>query len=237
MIRTSLLTIALLSSLGTFSAQADEITDAIQDNLKKSNPNLKIKSIQPAQIPGLYEVFTNGIILYVDKGANYVLAGGTLYENSTKRNLTDERMRSLTAIKFDSLPFKDAIEFKKGTGNYKFAVFTDPDCPSCQKMEQGLEKFGITDYTAYIFLMPLEEIHKEARWKAEAIWCASDRSAAWKAWMVEGKLPEKATCQNPIDNVKKLSEELGVAGTPTIYFADGNMTNNPQELVQAIGKK
>lgn len=228
---------ATLATLIPFGAMADNDTDAIKAQLEKSNPTLKIKSVTPSPLPGLYEVFVNGTILYVDKTAKYVLAGTSMIEDATKHNLTADRLKELTAIKFNALPFKDAIEIKKGSGAYHFAVFTDPDCPFCKTLEQGLKKLGIIDYTAYLFLMPLEAIHPEARSKAESIWCAKDRGAAWEAWMTEGKPAEKTTCENPVDANIKLAQDLGVMATPTIYLESGQQAASPEELVEAIKQK
>jgi len=228
---------ATLATLIPFGAMADSDMDAIKAQLEKGNPGLKVKSVASSPIPGLYEVFANGSIIYVDKSAKYVLAGSRLVEDASKRNLTDERLKELTAIKFDSLPFKDAIAIKKGSGAYRFAVFSDPDCPYCKSLETGLEKLGVTDYTAYIFLFPLQELHPESKWKAESIWCADDRGAAWKGWMTEGKLPDKKTCTNPLDATLQLADDLGVMATPTIYLESGYQAASPQELVEAIKQK
>jgi len=222
-----------LTSLQAIASEADDI-QAIKSNLEKRKPPLNAKSIKLSPLPGLYEVFANGNIFYVDKTVSYVMIGGSLLEDATKRNLTAERIKELTSIKFDSLPLKNALEIKKGNGAYKFAVFSDPDCPYCKTLEQGLEKFGITDYTAYVFLFPLKEIHPDATAKAESIWCAKDRNEAWLNWMVKGTAAEKATCDNPLLANEKLADELGVNGTPTIYLNDGKQTQSPQELIAAI---
>ncbi len=232
--RLAATTLATLIPLG---AGAASDIDTIRSVLEKANPALNIRSIAPAPIAGLYEVYANGNILYVDQGARHVLAGARLLEVSSRRDLTTERMKELTTIRFDSLPFQDAITIKKGSGAYRFAVFSDPDCPYCKSLETGLAKLGLSDYTAYVFLFPLPELHPEARAKAESIWCATDRIAAWNAWMLEGKLPEKKTCDTPVDRIAKLADELGVGGTPTIYLENGNATNAPQELVDAIRQK
>jgi thiol:disulfide interchange protein DsbC len=229
---------AILATMIPMSAMADSDADTIKTQFEKEYPSMKIKSVLPSPIPGLYEVFTNGNILYIDKSGKYVLAGASLVEDSSKRNLTAERMKELTAIKFDSLPLKDAIAIKKGSGAYKFAVFSDPDCPYCKSLEQGLEKSGISDYTAYIFLFPLKELHPDAAVKAESIWCAKDKNEAWNNWMIKGIAPEKASCENPLAANGKLAENLGISGTPTIYLNNGNQVQAPQELIAAIkGKK
>lgn len=218
------------------TAFADQTTDIanIKNNLEKRKPPLLAKSIKATPIDGLYEVFSNGTIFYVDKTVSYVMVNGSLLEDASKKNLTAERLNELTTIKFDSLPFKNAIEIKKGSGAYKFAVFSDPDCPFCKTLEQGLDKLAVTDYTAYVFLFPLTELHPDAANKAESIWCAKDKKEAWLNTMVKGNAPEKATCKNPIAENEKLADELGVAGTPTIYLNNGKQTQSPQELVQAI---
>ncbi|MDP1660084.1 MAG: DsbC family protein, partial [Methylotenera sp.] len=129
----SLLSAGLLLSGTTLVAQANTADDiaTIKSNLEKRKPAIIAKSIKPSPLAGLYEVYANGNIFYVDKTVSYVMVGGALMEDSTKKNLTAERLSELTSIKFDTLPIKNAIEIKKGTGAYKFAVFSDPDCPYC----------------------------------------------------------------------------------------------------------
>jgi thiol:disulfide interchange protein DsbC len=237
---TSILSGGLLLSgipLLSHANSADDIA-AIKSNLEKRTPPIIAKSIKSSPLAGLYEVFAGGSIFYVDKAVNYVVVGGSLLDDSSKRNLTSERLKELTTIKFESLPLKNAIEIKKGTGAYKFAVFTDPDCPYCKTLEQGLDKMAISDYTAYVFLYPLKELHPDATAKAESIWCSKDKKDSWLNWMVKGTEPAKATCETPIKDNEKLAEEIGVAGTPTIYLNDGSQTLAPQELIAAIkGKK
>lgn len=232
----SLLSAGLIFGSATLVAQTNTAEDIanIKSNLEKRTPAMNAKSIKSTPLTGLYEVYANGNIFYVDKTVSYVMVGGALMEDSTKKNLTAERLVELTSIKFDTLPLKNAIEIKKGNGAYKFAVFSDPDCPFCKTLEQGLDKMNLTDYTAYVFLFPLKELHPDATAKAESIWCAKDKKEAWFNWMVKGTSPEKATCGNPLAANEKLADELGVAGTPTIYLNNGKQTQSPQELVTAM---
>lgn len=230
----SRLLLAALTLAFPLQSSADTDADAIKSAIEQRHSGISVKNIQLSPIPGLYEVFAGGQIIYASKNAEYVLVGATLLEDASKTNLTASRMQELTKIDFGSLPLQDAIEIKKGSGKYKFAVFSDPDCPYCKSLETGLEKLGLSDYTAYVFLFPLEEIHKEARWKAEAVWCAKDRKTAWHDWMVDGKPLEKASCDNPLDRNLKLGDKIGVQGTPSIYLSNGMQTSLPQELVAAM---
>lgn len=231
--------VGILLAGASFLAHANTVDDiaAIKSNLEMRQPPIKAKSIKLSPLAGLYEVYASGNIFYVDKTVSYVMVGGSLLDDASKKNLTAERLKELTSIKFGDLPLKNAIEVKKGTGAYKFAVFTDPDCPYCKKLEQGLDKMAVTDYTAYVFLYPLKELHPDATAKAESIWCAKDKQETWLNWMVKDTAPVKSTCDNPIESNEKLAEDLGVAGTPTIYLNNGTQTQNPQELVAAIQEK
>ena len=54
--------------------------------------------------------------------------------------------------------------------------------------------------------------------------------------MKDGKLPEKKTCDTPVDTIAKIADDLGVMATPTIYLQNGQQAS-PQELVEAIKQK
>ena len=221
-------------------ARADAVYDMenIKIVLEKRTPPIKVKSIEPTPLAGIYEVYLGAdTILYMDKTTSYVLVGGSLLDDITKKNLTTERLKELHRIKFSELPLQNAIEIKKGSGEYKFAVFTDPDCPYCKTLEQSIAKSDLNNYTAYIFLYPLKEIHPDAVLKAESIWCAKDKAQAWERWMIKGNEPAKAACDNPLTKNEKLAEDLDVLGTPTIYLNDGRLSRGLQDLADAINLK
>jgi thiol:disulfide interchange protein DsbC len=229
-----LIGLVLASANSPAHAGAVEDIASIKSQLEIRTPPLKAKSIKPSPIPGLYEVFSQGNLFYTDKNFSYVIVNGSIIETANKKNLTEESFNQLTKIKFNDLPLNNAIEIKKGSGTYKFAVFSDPDCPFCKTLEGGLAKTGVSDYTAYIFLYPLKDLHPDAVAKSESIWCAKDKAEAWSNYMLKGTEPEKATCENPIAAINKLADEIAVPGTPTIYLNDGQFTQNPQDLVNAI---
>jgi thiol:disulfide interchange protein DsbC len=145
---------------------------------------------------------------------------GAVLDLNAQKNLTEERMQKLTAVKFDTLPLGDAIKVVKGNGSRKIAVFADADCPYCKKFEQELA--NVTDITVYTFLYPLDQLHPEAGKKSKQIWCAPDKAKAWDDWMIKGTLPKNdGSCENPVAKTVQMGQKLGVQGTPTIIFADG----------------
>jgi thiol:disulfide interchange protein DsbC len=163
-------------------------------------------------------------LAYVDESGQFFLFGH-LYDMKAQRDLTAERRDSLMRVDFAALPLEDALKEVRGTGARTFAIFSDPDCPYCRRLEAGIK--DLTNVTIYTFLMPIASLHPEARGKAIAVWCAEDRIEAWHAlmWRDEARSSTRSTpeCQHPIDRNVALGERLGISGTPTLIAADGRM--------------
>lgn len=213
----SLFKIFVLGMLLAQAAIADEA--AIKQRVQTSFPGVEIRSITKTNYAGLYEVVMGEKVFYADENADHFFLGN-IFDTKTQRNLTEERVQKLTAVKFDSLPLDSAIKIVKGNGKRKMAVFSDPDCPYCKKLEQDMSK--VTDVTIYVLLYPIAELHPDAASKAKAIWCAPDKAKAWSEWMLKGNLPKnKGTCDTPIAKLGEVGKKLRVFGTPTIIFADG----------------
>ncbi|MHB1188782.1 DsbC family protein [Thiobacillus sp.] len=207
----------LLSLVIANTVHADDA--AIRKTLTERFPGVVIQSISPTPLPGLFEVYANNSIIYVDKQGDYMLAG-PLKDTQTKTNLTQKSLEALQTIDFASLPLDKAILSRHGKGERKLVVFSDPDCPYCQALEKELAK--LDNVSIYTFLYPLEELHPGATAKADAIWCAPDRAQAWSTYMLNGKLDTPAVqCATPIQDISKLATQLGMQGTPAIVFSNG----------------
>jgi len=232
---TSLLITFLLIAI-PFKAKADipEDIDTIKTKLELNLAPIKAKKISATPIPGLYEVFVNGSIIYSDRNFSYAIVDGSLVDISKKKNLSEDRLKELTRINFYDLPFKNAIEIIKGNGAYKFAIFTDPDCSHCRQFEKFIAQNNVTDYTAFIFLYPLTQLHPNAALKSQYIWCAKNPREAWANLMINDVEPEPKSCDNPISSNLNLAKELSVIGTPTIYSNKGEVIPNFQALFVAI---
>jgi thiol:disulfide interchange protein DsbC len=196
----------------------DDPVARIEATLKATYPATEFRDIRATPLPGIYEVTMGRNVAYVGTDARHFLFGH-LYDMQTQKDLTAERLEQARRIDFASLPLGDAIETVRGDGSRRLAVFSDPDCPYCRKLEQALAK--LDNVTIHTFLYPLDELHPEARAKAIAVWCAQDRAAAWKALMVDGKMPRSADCTHPIDRNIALARKLGVDGTPILFDAQG----------------
>lgn len=218
-IKRVLVVIAL--ACGTQAPAGGEATDtaALQKILGERFPTIKIESVQPSAVPELYEVITADRLVYSDAtGAHLIM--GPIMDTVSKENLTEKRWNELNKIDFSSLPFEHAIKVVKGSGKRLLVAFEDPLCPFCAELEQALA--GLSNYTLYVFLLPLEDIHPGATKVARSIWCADDPAATWTAWMQHDKQPEVRSCETvPVEPLAALARKLKIHSTPTLYFADG----------------
>src|SRR5204862_675142 len=128
-----------------------QIRKVVEDKLG----GVKVEGIQRGPL-GLYEVrFRSGDgmrVVYTDATASHIILG-TIYETKADKDLTEERLRKLNAIKFDSLPLAQAIKVQRGNGKRVLVMFSDPHCPYCTKFEQTLQQ--IDNITIYVFMFPV----------------------------------------------------------------------------------
>lgn len=211
---------ALAVSLSGASHAADKST-ALLARLKQKYPATTFSSVAPAPVKGLYEVVMGRKIAYTDSSGRYFMYG-SLVDMTSNDDLTAARKEVLTRIDVRKLPLQDAIVRVNGKGRRTLYVFSDPDCPFCQRLEPELDK--LDDVTIYIFLYPIESLHSDAARKAQSIWCQADekgRADLWHRVVTHVETIVTTECDNPIKRNVALGESLGVQGTPTIVGPDG----------------
>jgi thiol:disulfide interchange protein DsbC len=204
----------------SFAALADEaaVRRMVQDKLRGSG---QVESVQKAPFADLYEVVVRGPdglqVFYVDSRATVIIAGQAI-DAKTGRNLTEERQRALSKVKWESLPFDWAITSKRGTGRRKIAVLSDPNCPYCKRFEEDLAK--LDDITVHIF--PFAVISPQSVRQAEAVWCSKDRVKAWNDLMFRRIEPQAAPdCDTPVEKLIEFGRKLGANSTPTWFLETG----------------
>lgn len=197
---------------------ADEA--AIRKALADRMPELpKIDEISKTPIPGIYELRMGTDIFYSDENGNHLFEGAIL-DTRNQVNLTKARVDKLTAIDFATLQPKDAMVFKQGTGARKVAVFADPNCGYCKKIERDL--LSLKDVTIYTYLLPI--LGQDSTKKSRDIWCTKDNAKAWRAWMIDNVTPTKSmgACDTTaLDRNLELARRYKITGTPAVVFEDG----------------
>ena len=219
MIRNFLFSFVLAIVSLPLHADEAQIRQAVETKLG----GMRVEGVQATPVPGIFEVRVQGRegpqIIYTDAQGTYFFTGH-LFDVARDTDLTEERLLKLTAVDFNSLPFDLAVKIQRGGGKRSIAMFSDPYCPYCRRLEQVLLK--LDDLTIYVFMYPV--IRPEAADHSRAVWCSKDRAKAWLE-LASGDRPKvpsaPPTCANPVDKVLDLGRALRVNGTPTLFFTNG----------------
>jgi len=216
-----LISLVLLVANSTYAGEA-----AIRAEMSKKFPYSKILSISKTPYLGLYEVAFDDQLVYTDEKMTYLFSGNIL-DLHTMKNLTEAREKQLYAIEFDALPFELTLKNVKGNGKRRLAVFTDPNCQYCKKLEK--EMVNLTDATVYIFVISILPGSEE---KAKSIWCSPDKLQAWEDHMLREVDPKSDnTCDTAdLTKISKLAKRLRINVTPTLIFEDGVIKSGTMTL-------
>ncbi|MEQ1807179.1 MAG: DsbC family protein, partial [Burkholderiaceae bacterium] len=118
----------------------------------------------------------------------------------------------------DQLPLADALKSVHGSGSRTVYVFSDPACQFCRRLEPELAR--LQDVTIYTFVVPFL-----GRQLPQSVLCSPEPARTWQALMLTGDssgLAANADCASALDRNLELARQLGVSGTPTLFFSDGS---------------
>jgi thiol:disulfide interchange protein DsbC len=210
-----LLCASLVFSGSAFAQTEQQIKTEIQ---KKLGSNVKVRSVTPAPVSGLYEVLVGNEIIYTDSSGKYLIQG-EIIELASGKNLTEQRQADLNRIKWSDLNQANAFKTVRGNGMRQLAIFSDPNCGYCKRLEKSLQQ--LDNVTIYTYLIPI--LSPDSAQKAKQIWCSADPYKTYIDWMVNGVTPSgKTDCSNPLDKNLAFAKAYGITGTPTLFFTDGS---------------
>ena len=199
-------------------AQAQAEQQIKVDVQKKLGASVKVKSVSPVPVSGLYEVLVGNEIFYTDSAGKYLFQG-EIIELATGKNITEQRQNDLNRIKWSDLNQSNAFKTVRGNGNRQLAIFSDPNCGYCKRLEKSL--LQLDNVTIYTYLIPI--LSPDSAIKAKQIWCSADPSKSYIEWMVNGVSPTgKTDCATPLDKNLAFAKTNGITGTPTLFFTDGS---------------
>ena len=197
-------------------AQTDQLIKA--EIQKKLGSNAKVRSVSPAPVSGLYEVLVGNEIFYTDSSGKYLIQG-EIIELASGKNITEQRQADLNRIKWTDLNQANAFKTVRGSGARQVAIFSDPNCGYCKRLEKSLQQ--LDNVTIYTYLIPI--LSADSTQKSKQIWCSADPNKAYIDWMINGVTPSgKTDCSNPLDKNLTFAKTYGVTGTPTLFFTDGS---------------
>lgn len=133
---------------------------------------------------------------------------------------------------------KEAI-YSIGKGKVEYYVFTDPECPFCQKFELMSDKLK-DDVKIHVFFFPLD-FHKNAQQMCKYILKQKGNDARASAMhdIANGKTDyvmlnisseENTKFQAIINKHLQIGKDIGVNGTPAVFDSTGKPIQWPELL-------
>jgi thiol:disulfide interchange protein DsbC len=214
-------------------ANADE--NAIRQSMAKSMPSMKIDSVQPSEVKGLYEVMVGANIFYVSEDGKYLLQG-RLVDVAARKDLTEAKLSNARKLAIEKIGQENMIVFKPKIKKYTVTVFTDIDCGYCRKLHSEIDQYLAQGITIQYLFFPRAGKGSDSYNKAVSVWCAKDRNAALTD-AKKGNTPPAKTCDNPVDEHMQLGADFDVKGTPMIVTEKGNIYPGylpAKQLVEAL---
>ena len=170
----------------------------------------------------------NTLKIFVSKnGENFLPAlinlktGENILDKFISKNITDGDKKSsndmISKIMNNELDKSQVFVEKKGNGERKLFVITDPDCPFCKKLEQEtLENLDNVEIT-YLYY-PILSLHADALNKTNKLWDEDNakRVENYKKFIATGELPKngKEKSSYNFDYAENISKGVALTGTP-----------------------
>ena len=233
--KKGLLTILLSGALSVsllLAKQADKTTDynaKVRDLIQSVVPGTKFEKYKKSIVEGFYTLYLkNGQIIYVNPYKELILFGEiytttgysiTQVEKQKWQDEVNNEMAKKTKVK-DLLKSSFAIKFNKGSQNdYEFVVFTDPECPYCQRLESFLSDKNVTLHINY-YPLPF---HKNAKkWSLQVLSSKDKLKAIQTIKKTKKDLDVEVTnkAKKQLEEMIKVAQKVDVRGTPKIFVID-----------------
>lgn len=223
----------------------------ILERLQQARPEISFGQPRPSPIAGLYQVqVAGGPVLYVNEAGDKFIAGEIFsidadgFSRVEDPYVLEERKRLLATVK----PEQTIVFKPKGETKAVVYVFTDIDCGYCRLLHRQIHSYneggqqlpGYNDlgieirYLAY----PRAGIPSQSADKLITAWCASDPAKTLTSFKNQEAVPLALCDNNPVAADFALGAEVGVSGTPALWFPDGKLMPGylpPADLAKALG--
>lgn len=220
-----ILAFALCSLLLAGSAQAQEVSQEIQDRIRNSLkillPGILPDEIRATPLDNLYEVTFGGRLVYLTADGRYLIQG-KMIDLETRTEITEDRLSELKSAALAKVGEDRMVIYGPEDAKDTVTVFTDIDCGFCRKLHAEMARYNEENIRVRYLFYPRAGIGSDSYNKAVSVWCADDRKAAMDRAKAGKDVPVK-TCDNPVQEHYELGQTMRISGTPALLLEDGEM--------------
>jgi len=220
-----ILAFTLCSFLLAGSAQAQEVGQDIQDQIRNSLkillPGIQPDEIRATPLDNLYEVTFGGRLVYLTADGRYLIQG-KMIDLETRKEITEERLSELKMAALAEVGEDQMVIYGPEDAKDTITVFTDIDCGFCRKLHSEMGKYNEAGIRIRYLFYPRAGIGSDSYDKAVSVWCADNPKAAMDQAKAGQEIPAR-TCENPVDEHYALGQTMRVTGTPALLLEGGEM--------------
>jgi thiol:disulfide interchange protein DsbC len=237
MSRTGVVAIAALAVMSVLwqPAIADDPPAEVLAALEKLVPGIPPDRIELSALPGLYEVSFGPSVVYLSADGRYLIQGD-LVNLQSGQNYTRARRRAHRRDRMATVNPDDMVVFGPEDARYTVDVFTDIDCPYCVRLHNQMADYNRLGIRIRYLAFPRAGIPSSSYDKWVSVWCADDKQIAMSK-AKNGMRIQEQTCENPVEKQFALGRAVGVRGTPSLIFEDGQLVPGyvpPAELLKLL---
>lgn len=213
----------------------EQIESTLNEALQSSG--LSVAHLKESVLEGVHEAtLTNGLFLYTFNEGKYFVRGDLFQiEDNTLVNLTEQNVRMPSRLQaIQSISESDMIIFPpKDEVKAVITVFTDVDCGYCRQLHRDVPELNDRGVKVRYLAFPRSGPNSEGAKKMESAWCTQNRRDAITRLKRGKSLPAKR-CNSPIAHQYETGVQMGVRGTPTIIFENGEMLQSYLPIEQLL---
>jgi len=228
--------ILLLLSVSTsvfaseFELSDEERLSKAKDKLAQTYSHMNVTQFKKGPIPGTFELITGNKVIYYHPEAE-LLIFGEIYDK-TGNSITAASRKAIQEEKLKDLD--STVALKMGDGDKTIIEFTNPDCTYCRKLNTFLFNKG-KSVKREIYFSLAGNGNSKANAKAVHILCANDPEAEFqRVFNNEVKVTDMLSCKEGKEKLaahRRISDEFGVSGTPTLVLGDSVITGFRQAQI------
>ncbi|MBW6487550.1 thioredoxin fold domain-containing protein [Sulfurimonas sp.] len=219
-------TVTTLSLLACVALSANTELEKIKKLKMFASPNIKIVGMQENKSTYQIKAIVNNrgqnssFEAFITKDLEEIIIGKGF----------DAKTQTQLKVSIDMKEHLSKAAYSVGDGKEEYLLFTDPECPYCQKLEKLLPSLA-KHAKFHVFLYPLS-FHKNAKQmsyhilsqnslgkKQEAMHQIANGSDNYKTSKFSVK--EMADLDKQLQEQMQVASLLGVSGTPAVFNTDG----------------
>jgi thiol:disulfide interchange protein DsbC len=227
---------AVVGGFWSLGVAADTVQERIEQRLAGVGLDVTVERIAETPIAGVHMVSINGDIVFFSEDGRYLIQG-EMVDLQRRESVAEVWFRSERSEQLAAYDESFFLVFPaQGDTRHVVTVFTDIDCPYCQRMHDRIEDYTALGIKVRYVQFPRAGVDSPSYNKAVSVWCAEDRHAAMDAAKAGRSVP-LGMCENPVAEQFELARRLGINATPTFVSDRGAVHRglmSPAELLQRL---